>query len=627
MRKLFLIVLMLFVFSSFVFGLASTCIDSDGGNNIAKAGVVIAGGSIYADKCTPDGKLREFLCQTDPRASSPYTSVIVPCDAGHVCQSGACKANECSDGVDNDDDKLIDYPDDKGCITKEDTSEVDVQCSDTKDNDGDGLIDLADLGCTNYLDNQEQDTVGKDPGKACLVDSQCKYSNCFGGICGARGAACAFKVSVIEGTNIYSPLIYGSVTPQFIDEACESKKCNRVTWNCDGLSDGSACNADFRCESNNCDILTKTCNAASLPLPDRGQSCVDICKNPYVCGLDTICGGEGATCVVDENCAIENFCSINSDLGTCVPDAVYCESDIDCISPNVCILNQCGIKVVIPSSQECPNECGIGQICDKGVCRNVDGVGSPCSSEGTGCFHEGNPIPSSYCGPTNICGGENAYCEDDAQCLEGYACINNKCIFQEIGGCLSDNDCGFDELCFEGSCFVKSQDCDGTTLCPDNMDCSGEVDNMICVPKPGKVIEAGDNLLYDCDDLGGVYCPGASCQTPSVDIRSLTLESQSSSACCAVVGLTYTPGTCEFSEYNPLTGTIDTFTSGPCQDPDGDGEGTLQVMNVGGIPVRTEPCVLIPNAARENDSPFFDYWSLFMALGVIIGFYVLKRKF
>jgi hypothetical protein len=66
---------------------------------------------------------------------------------------------ECSDGVDNDGDLLVDFPADCGCTDPADNSEAPdpvTQCNDGADNDGDGLIDFpADPGCTDPCDNDE----------------------------------------------------------------------------------------------------------------------------------------------------------------------------------------------------------------------------------------------------------------------------------------------------------------------------------------------------------------------------------------------------------------------------------------------------------------------------------------
>jgi Tol biopolymer transport system component len=65
-------------------------------------------------------------------------------------------ATMCSDGTDNDGDALVDFPDDQGCTSLADTSEVNPQCIDGKDNDNDGATDYPnDPGCKNLSDNSE----------------------------------------------------------------------------------------------------------------------------------------------------------------------------------------------------------------------------------------------------------------------------------------------------------------------------------------------------------------------------------------------------------------------------------------------------------------------------------------
>ncbi|MBD3313712.1 PKD domain-containing protein [Candidatus Woesearchaeota archaeon] len=66
----------------------------------------------------------------------------------------------CSDNFDNDDDGLVDL-DDPGCEDGEDDDETDPvtlpECSDGIDNDGDGLVDMDDPGCLSPGDNDETD--------------------------------------------------------------------------------------------------------------------------------------------------------------------------------------------------------------------------------------------------------------------------------------------------------------------------------------------------------------------------------------------------------------------------------------------------------------------------------------
>ena len=64
----------------------------------------------------------------------------------------------CDDGLDNDGDGFIDYPQDTGCVSLIDGSESEFEslCIDGLDNDGDGLIDYpADPGCADGDDSTE----------------------------------------------------------------------------------------------------------------------------------------------------------------------------------------------------------------------------------------------------------------------------------------------------------------------------------------------------------------------------------------------------------------------------------------------------------------------------------------
>jgi hypothetical protein len=71
-------------------------------------------------------------------------------------------AAACDDGIDNDGDDQIDFPDDLGCHDFTDDSErsADLVCDDGLDNDGDGFADNVDRGCKGPEDSSEY------PGKA-----------------------------------------------------------------------------------------------------------------------------------------------------------------------------------------------------------------------------------------------------------------------------------------------------------------------------------------------------------------------------------------------------------------------------------------------------------------------------
>ncbi|WP_236518652.1 MopE-related protein [Sandaracinus amylolyticus] len=74
--------------------------------------------------------------------------VSEPCFVTHV--------PGCSDGIDNDADGDVDFPNDPGCAGPADNDERDVQCSDGVDNDGDGRVDFPnDPECSSPDDGTE----------------------------------------------------------------------------------------------------------------------------------------------------------------------------------------------------------------------------------------------------------------------------------------------------------------------------------------------------------------------------------------------------------------------------------------------------------------------------------------
>jgi hypothetical protein len=92
------------------------------------------------------------------------------------CGGGSGKNNDntgtlpCSDGEDNDDDGMTDFPDDLGCGSEDDETEDGApapQCDDNRDNDGDGKTDYPhDPGCFAKQADDESDDCPSGPGCA-----------------------------------------------------------------------------------------------------------------------------------------------------------------------------------------------------------------------------------------------------------------------------------------------------------------------------------------------------------------------------------------------------------------------------------------------------------------------------
>jgi len=95
-------------------------------------------------------------------------SGALTCDTGYSCKgavgSKTCRKTACNDGLDNDSDTKIDFPNDPGCVDVNDDTEADTcpggascpACGNGVDDDGDTLIDYpADFGCASASSNTE----------------------------------------------------------------------------------------------------------------------------------------------------------------------------------------------------------------------------------------------------------------------------------------------------------------------------------------------------------------------------------------------------------------------------------------------------------------------------------------
>jgi hypothetical protein len=100
-------------------------------------------------------------------------SGALTCATGYSCKgtvgSRKCQPAQCSDGIDNDHDGKIDYPNDPGCTDPGDDDETDPAtapvCSNHLDDDADGTTDYpADYGCSSAAGSSEVFCIGEmDP--------------------------------------------------------------------------------------------------------------------------------------------------------------------------------------------------------------------------------------------------------------------------------------------------------------------------------------------------------------------------------------------------------------------------------------------------------------------------------
>jgi len=109
--------------------------------------------------CDGDASVPDTVtCETE--AGAGYTGTITCSSDCSSFDSSACDPPPalpvCSDGEDNDNDGLVDFPSDKGCTSATDTDETNPVCNDGVDNDSDGRTDFPeDPGCDSLDDSDE----------------------------------------------------------------------------------------------------------------------------------------------------------------------------------------------------------------------------------------------------------------------------------------------------------------------------------------------------------------------------------------------------------------------------------------------------------------------------------------
>jgi len=103
--------------------------------------------SVHLEAFENDGI--DYLTTEDRVENYKYLANLLNDVAGTNYYVPAYSSPICNDGIDNDGDGLTDYPNDPGCSSVDDTTELGSnECDDGIDNDGDGLIDTNDVGCS-----------------------------------------------------------------------------------------------------------------------------------------------------------------------------------------------------------------------------------------------------------------------------------------------------------------------------------------------------------------------------------------------------------------------------------------------------------------------------------------------
>ncbi len=191
---------------------------------------------------------------------------------------------QCFNGLDDDGDGYVDYPDDPGCSDSNDVTESpNPACSDGDDNDDDGLIDEADPGCVDIYDTSEVDAVeGTECGNGQTEEGEtCDDGNLTNG--DGCDSSCQTEITPVCGN--------GEVES---GETCDDGN----------LTDGDGCDASCQEEDD-----------------DDGEETEAVCGNGIV--------------EAGEDCDGSTFCTNDCSVNACTADGLVAYWSFDVIDPQV----------------------------------------------------------------------------------------------------------------------------------------------------------------------------------------------------------------------------------------------------------------------------------------------------
>lgn len=444
------------------------------------------------------------------------------CTTGETCQSGNCTGGRdldcedsdpctidaCDEANDRCDHQLVPNPGAEGVW-------VGGTCSDGVDNDCDRLVDDADPDClecqndgdcddsnpctVNTCQDNHCSTALVTDGTSCDDGRYCTDPDtCTGGICSGPNRDCSAQ-----------------------SDQCNQGVCNESAGRCEGqpiregqaCDDGVYCNVDEICQSGNCTggrardcgVVADDCNSGYCDEgagecrkqpANEGGGCSDglFCTDPDTCSGGT-CSGPPRDCSGFADQCNDGVCDEAGDactqqprsLGMPCDDGIYCNGSDQCNGSGGCAIHagdpcaggapcnrtcnegdencfaplgtQCGS----PAATDCtdadscdgsgtcrPNDKSVGTTCDDGIyCNGTD----QCDGSGNCSLHSGNPCPGRVCDEANT---QCVDCLADTDCPPCQWCRNGACQNQPDGSDVKGD-------CAPGAC--NSGLCDGTGSC------------------------------------------------------------------------------------------------------------------------------------------------------------------
>ena len=361
----------------------------------------------------------------------------------------------------------------------------------------------------------------------CTSDTQCVAGNyCVDASCGLKpwGAKCG------KGTECQSGFCaQGACCDSACTTACMACNLNAAPGRCTAVADKSPdpqniCTVTL---SNTCGT-TGSCLSGKCAYHDRDTNCkAAICADTSSVIPASTCDGEGA-CITPATHTCDTFiCATDACKTTCTKDA-------DCVTPNTCASNSCGLKM---NGAACTQgiQCQSG-FCTEGVCcvsACADGASGLCKTcKGTattlkgdcGDVDSGDSDPKGRCAKSDVA---NGHCDNDGTCNgsgacrawpSGTGCRKASCADGAQGSvetasaaCDSKGSCPDAKTtpCYDFLCYPSGGSPTCRTSCTSNSDCFATTCNLAtnhCGDKQG----INESCVIDTD-CGSGHCVQGSC--------------------------------------------------------------------------------------------------------------------
>ena len=483
----------------------------------------------------------------------------------------------CTDGLDNDGDKLVDCEDIScwrqvptvgwapieglvcpPCVCDGTGCDCDIEgtaetCTDNLDNDHDDDIDCADLSCWRKSGEGYEPMEGVScPGFTCsAVQGRCApqcttIPDCPPQMCKAVTACtnnqCVYgpgedEVPCDDGRDCTTADTCTGGTCSGVD-SCEAQECQQVTCGVSGKCTYSPRPAKVPCTGDVCHdgVCDGAGDCVQQPRADGAACSVDQCTVNTTCQGGVCTGGQDKCPMSTDGCMVSNNC--DTATGTCSPVS---KGDQEKCQPTACQSGECNAGLCTITATKGPEECGSesgvpGWQCWDWTCDELLGCqkgnnfmadkgcddGNPCTVDDkcTKSTCAGQPIPEDDNNPctTDACIGgvvQHTDLPDKSPCPPPTPCAETGVC--TAGQCQSVGGCADLE---SGPCFVWQCNAEAATC---------EVSN-----KPtGAACDDGQFCtINDACDTGG--CKGEEKPCDDADPATLDTCSEDSDLCLHV---------------------------------------------------------------------------------------------